>query len=208
MRIAVVGAGKVGTAVGKGWAAAGHQVRYGVRQPGDAKYASLGRDNLALPADAASWAEVVVLTTPWNVTIDTVRSLGNLAGKIVLDCTNPLTMGSDGLGLAFGHSTSAGEQVAEAAGGAAVFKTLNQTGADNMASAKEFSPAPVMFAAGDDAARKPVVLSLLRDLGFEAVDGGPLRNARLLEAYAMLWIDQAMKRGRGRNFAFALVQRR
>lgn len=208
MRIAIIGAGKVGTAVGQGWAAAGHQVRYGVRQPNDAKYAALGREHLASPGDAAAWAEVVVLSTPWNVTIDTVRSLGGLAGKIVLDCTNPLTMGADGLSLAFGHSTSAGEQVAEAAAGAAVFKTLNQTGADNMAAVKSFSPAPVMFAAGDDAARKPVVLTLLRDLGFDAVDGGPLRNARLLEAYAMLWIDQAMKRGQGRNFAFALVHRK
>ncbi len=208
MRIAVIGAGKVGTAIGKGWVAAGHEVRYGVRQPNDAKYASLGRDHLASPGDAAAWAEVVVLATPWNVTIDTVRSLGSLAGKIVLDCSNPLTMGSDGLTLAFGHTTSAGEQVAEVAAGAAVFKTLNQTGADNMAAVREFSPAPVMFAAGDDAARKPTVLTLLRDLGFDAIDGGPLRNARLLEAYAMLWIDQAMKRGQGRNFAFALAHRK
>jgi predicted dinucleotide-binding enzyme len=52
-----------------------------------------------------------------------------------------------------------------------------------------------------------VVIGLLRDLGFEGVDAGPLRNSRLLEALAMLWIDQAMKRGAGRNFAFALVRR-
>jgi predicted dinucleotide-binding enzyme len=207
MRIAIIGAGNVGVAVGKGWSAAGHGVVYGVRQPGDAKHAALGKDNVTTTVQAAAGAEVVVISTPWNATIETVRSLGNLSGKILLDCTNPLAMGADGLGLAFGHTTSAGEQVAEAAPGAAVFKTLNQTGADNMAAAKSFSPAPAMFVAGDDAARKPVVIGLLRDLGFEGVDAGPLRNSRLLEALAMLWIDQAMKRGAGRNFAFALVRR-
>jgi predicted dinucleotide-binding enzyme len=64
-----------------------------------------------------------------------------------------------------------------------------------------------MFVAGDDEAKKPVILSLIAKLGFEAVDAGPLRNARLLEALGMLWIDQALNRGRGRSFAFALVDR-
>jgi 8-hydroxy-5-deazaflavin:NADPH oxidoreductase len=64
-----------------------------------------------------------------------------------------------------------------------------------------------MFVAGDDVPRKPVVMSLIAKLGFEAIDAGPLRIARLLEAYGMLWIDQALNRGRGRNFAFAITNR-
>jgi predicted dinucleotide-binding enzyme len=64
-----------------------------------------------------------------------------------------------------------------------------------------------MFVAGDDEGRKPAVMGLVRDLGFEAIDAGPLHNARLLEPLAMLWIDQALNRGRGRDFAFALVRR-
>jgi predicted dinucleotide-binding enzyme len=63
-----------------------------------------------------------------------------------------------------------------------------------------------MLVAGDDAGRKPVVMELVSKLGFESVDAGPLKNARLVEPFAMVWIDQAMKRGRGRNFAFALVK--
>jgi predicted dinucleotide-binding enzyme len=90
---------------------------------------------------------------------------------------------------------------------AAVFKTLNQTGAENMETASVYPIRPVMFVAGDDEAKKPVVLLLVASLGFEAVDAGPLRNARLLEAYGMLWIDQALYRGRGRSFAFALTDR-
>jgi predicted dinucleotide-binding enzyme len=65
----------------------------------------------------------------------------------------------------------------------------------------------VMFVAGDDVANKPKVINLVGDLGFEVIDAGPLRNARLLEAHAMLWIDLALVRGQGRDFAFALLRR-
>jgi predicted dinucleotide-binding enzyme len=148
-----------------------------------------------------------VLATPWNAAEAAVRAAGDLAGKLVLDCTNPLTMGPDGLALAIGHTNSAGEMVARWAKGATVFKTLNQTGANNMAESRGYPVPPTMFFAGDDAARRPAVASLLRDLGFDPVDAGPLANSRLLEAYAMLWIDQAMKRGQGRDIAFALMHR-
>jgi 8-hydroxy-5-deazaflavin:NADPH oxidoreductase len=65
----------------------------------------------------------------------------------------------------------------------------------------------IMFVAGDDEANKPNVIELVAALGFETVDAGPLRNARLLEAHAMLWIDLALKRGLGPNWAFALLRR-
>jgi predicted dinucleotide-binding enzyme len=127
-------------------------------------------------------------------------------GKIVIECTNPLGMGPDGLQLVLGFDTSAGEQVASWAAGAFVFKTLNTTGAGNMARAAEYPVNPLMLVAGDDAAKKAVVMELVGALGFEPVDAGQLKNARLLEPFAMIWIDQAMKRGRGRDFAFALAK--
>jgi hypothetical protein len=64
-----------------------------------------------------------------------------------------------------------------------------------------------MFVAGDDDARKPAVLALVSKIGFEAIDAGPLRIARLLEPFAMLWIDQALLRGRGQDFAFTITRR-
>ena len=94
------------------------------------------------------------------------------------------------------------------ASGASVFKTLNTTGAGNMAVAADYPVKPLMLVAGDDAKRKPMVMELVGKLGFDAVDAGPLKNARLLEPFAMVWIDQAMSRGRGRDFAFALVTSR
>ena len=207
MRIAIIGAGNVGSALGRGWLGAGEDVVFGVPDPADPKYNSLPRERLRSPLEAARTAETVVLATPWQATEAAVKSLGDLSGKIVIDCTNPLGIGPNGLELVLGHNTSAGEQVAAWAPAAAVFKTLNQIGAENMDKAPLFSVRPVMFIAGDDEARKPVVMSLIAKLGFEAVDAGPLRIARLLEAYEMLWIDQALNRERGRSFAFALIDR-
>jgi hypothetical protein len=208
MRIAVVGAGSVGATLGQAWLEQGEDVIWGVRNPSDPKYAALPRERVKTAAEAAKGAEVVVIATPWSAAQAAIKSLGSLAGKIVIDCMNPLGMGSDGLQLVLWFNTSAGEQVASWVPGAFVFKTLNTTGADNTAKAGDFPVKPVMAVAGDDAARKPTVMALVGKLGFEAADAGPLKNARLLEPLAMFWIDQAMKRGRGREFAFALVDRR
>lgn len=207
MRIAIIGAGNVGSALGRGWLGAGEDVVFGVPNPTDPKYGSLPRERLHTPPEAARNAETVVLATPWQATEAAVKSLGDLSGKIVIDCTNPLGMGPNGLELVLGHNTSAGEQVAAWAPGAAVFKTLNQIGADSMDKAPLFPIRPVMFIAGDNESSRPIVMSLIAKLGFEAADAGPLRNARLLEAYGMLWIDQALNRGRGASFAFALIER-
>ena len=194
MHIAILGKGAVGKALGAGFAAAGHSVVYGVRKPGGADEASV--------ADAAAAAETVVIATPWDAVPDAIAAAGGLAGKTVIDCTNPLVFADGRLQLAIGHTTSGGEEVARMAPEAFVFKTLNQTGAENLGAAGRFAKRPAMFVAGDDAARKPAVLDLVSDLGFEALDAGPLYNARLLEAYAMLWIDQVLGRGQSRDFAF------
>ncbi len=207
MKLAMIGAGNVGSALGQAWLQAGEDLRFGVPEPSDAKYRALPQDRVRRPAEAARDAEIIVLATPWPATETAVKSLGDLAGKIIIDCTNPLRMGADGLELVLGHDMSGGERVATWAPGASVFKTFNQTGAENMAAAARFAVRPVMFVAGDDDAKKPAVLGLVAKLGFEAVDAGPLRIARLLEPLAMLWIDQALTRGRGPDFAFAITRR-
>jgi predicted dinucleotide-binding enzyme len=204
MRIAVIGAGSVGAALGQAWLKHGEDVTWGLRNPADPKYAALPKERIKQPAEAAKAAEIVVIATPWSATQAAVKGLGNLAGRIVIDCTNPVGMGPDGPQLLLGFDTSAGEQVANWAPDTFVFKTLNTTGANNMAKAADYPVKPLMLVAGDDAARKPVVMALVGRLGFEPVDAGPLKNARLLEPFGMVWIDQAMQRGRGRDFAFAL----
>ena len=210
MNIAILGAGNVGGALGKGWAAKGHSVYYGVPNPQSEKTRALlntiGKNARAGTVyDAAQNAEVVVLATPWPATHDAVLAAGKLAGKIVIDCTNPLQ--PDLSGLSIGHTTSAGEQVAQWASGARVVKAFNTTGANNMANTHYGDKEITMCIAGDDAAAKQTVLKLAQDLGFEAVDAGPLKNARLLEPFAALWIYLAIKQGLGANIAFKLLRR-
>src|SRR5579884_2929358 len=109
MKIAIIGAGHVGQALGKAWEKRGHSVTYGVRTPNDGKYAGL---KTAGVATAAGEAEAMLVATPWGATEAALASAGDLAGKLILDATNPLTMGPQGMSLAIGHTTSAGEMVA------------------------------------------------------------------------------------------------
>jgi len=206
MRIAIIGAGHVGRALAPAWLRRGHEVCFGVPNPADAKYRDLPAPSLR-PPEAPAKAEVIVLATPWQGTESAIRSLGDLSGRIVIDCTNPLGMGPEGLGLVLGHTTSGGEQVEQWAKGAAVFKAFNTTGAANLADPSRYRPPPVMFVAGDDATRKAAVMQLVRESGFEPRDAGPLKIARLLEPFAMLWIDQALNRGAGGDFVIT-VQRK
>lgn len=206
MQLAIIGAGNVGNALAAGWSAAGHQITFGVRHP-QAAPGGATRAAYASVAAAAQSAEVLVLSVPWQAVPDALASAGDLTGKILIDCTNPLQMGPDGLELAIGLTSSGAERVAELAPEAFVFKTLNQTGFANMEHAHDFALAAVMYVAGDDETRKPLVMSLVADLGFQAIDAGPLRIARLLESMAMLWIHMALNRGEPVTTAFALSRR-
>jgi predicted dinucleotide-binding enzyme len=133
-----------------------------------------------------------------------VKSLGSLAGKIVIDATNPL---APDMSLAVGPNDSAGETVARLAPGARVVKAFNTTGANNMADSRYGAGKLVMLVAGDDAEAKTTTISLATDLGFEAVDAGPLAMSRHLEPMAMVWIKLAIVQNLGRNFGFALLRR-
>ena len=206
MQFAIIGAGNVGNALASGWSAAGHQITFGVRDP-QAAPGGATRAAYASVAAAAQSAEILVLSVPWQAVPDALASAGDLTGKILIDCTNPLQIGPNGLELAIGLTTSGAERVAELAPGASVFKTLNQTGFANMEHAHEFALPAVMYVAGDDETRKPLVMALVADLGFQAIDAGPLRIARLLEPMAMLWIHMALNRGETVTTAFALSRR-
>jgi 8-hydroxy-5-deazaflavin:NADPH oxidoreductase len=135
---------------------------------------------------------------------DVIAAAGRFAGKILIDATSPLGMGSRGLGLTMGSSTSGAETIAAMAPGAMLFKAFNQTGFENMADATAYATRPVTFVAGDDAAAKPLVMGLVTDAGFEPVDAGDMAESQLLEAYAMLWIELLRKRGLGSDFTFTL----
>ena len=206
MRIAIIGTGKVGLALARGLQGKGHQITLGARDPQRAaKQAAETGARVVRPEESAAGAELVVLALPWATAEAAVKSLGDLSGKIVIDCMNPLGMIDGKLGLTVGYHRSGAEMVAAWAPGARVVKTLNQVGAELMADNTGLPHRPVMFMAGDDATAKAAVTTLLTDLGFEPLDAGELEKARILEPFALVWINQAILRGKGRNWAFAAV---
>ena len=197
MRIAILGTGRVGTALGTGWTNVGHTVVYGSRRPSSATEDT--------HAGAAAGADVVVLAVPFDAAVETVAAAGNLAGKIVVDATNPV-----------GKVRSGAELVAAAAPGARVVKAFNTMGFETMADPVIDGRPALGLVAGDDGEAKAAVLQLAADLGFEAVDAGGLDAARMLETLAELWIHLAFRAGlrgpnavagHGRDMAFALLRR-
>ena len=208
MQIAIIGTGNVGSAIARGLKGRGHHVTLGVRDVSRPDLLSLSTEvgaRLLDPVQAAQSAEIAVLALPWEKAESAVKALGDLSGKIVIDCMNPLAMIDGTLSLAIGHTTSGAEQVQSWLPGASVVKTLNQVGAEIMQDNAGLPHRPAQFMAGDDEAAKAAVAILLRDLGFEPFDAGPLKRARLLEPLAMVWINQALLRGKGRNWALAAV---
>lgn len=198
MKIAVLGSGNVGTALGDGWSAKGHNVVYGSRSPEkesgkDRKFASV--------ADAIVQSEVVALALPWDA-VEPVLGANDLSGKLVIDCTNPI---SPSFELAVGSTTSGGETVARLAKGARVVKAFNTTGFGNMRDPKFGAVNLTMFYAGDDEAAKAIVNQLIGDIGFDPVDAGALKIARYLEPLAMLWINLSLTMGR--DIALQLIKR-
>lgn len=207
MKIAVIGAGNVGKTLGSGWAGKGHAVVYGVRDPGSPKLADIDRAQTPVlsVAQAAANADVVVLATPWAATQDAVAACGSLAGKVVLDTTNPISAGFSGMDRPEGKS--GGELVAGWAVGAKVVKVFNTTGFNNMANPVYGNARSMMLYCGEDAGAKDVARQLCADLGFDPVDAGPMENARYTEALAWVWIWLAIKGGQGRDMAFTMAKR-
>ena len=210
MKIAIIGSGNVGGTLGRRWARNGHTVIFSSRHPeSDEMKKLLGEAGPSASAgsvaDAAGKCDVILLATPWPAARDSLAGAGNLTGKILIDALNPLR--PDLTGLEVGTSTSAGEMVAQWASGAKVVKAFNTVGFNIMADPKLSGQGALLFYCGDDAAAKKVVHDLATELGFDAQDAGPLRQARLLEPLAMLWISLAFTPGHGREFAFRIVKR-
>ncbi len=205
MTIAILGTGRVGSALGPAFAACGHTVVYGSREPEREDVRDLVARagppaSAALPVDAATEAEVVVIATPWEATEALVRSL-DLDGRIVLDTTNPLAFPD----LSLVVETSAGELIQAWAPGARVVKAFSSVGADVMADADFGALRPAMWVAGADADAKATTLGLAEALGFEGIDAGGIERSRALEQMAVLWISHASVAGR--EHALAVLQR-
>jgi predicted dinucleotide-binding enzyme len=204
MKIAIIGAGNVGGTLGAQWAQQGHEVLYGVRHLDGEKTrvalaASGPNARASSPAEAAAVGEVVVIAIPYGALAETLPTLGDLSGKVVIDTVNNAR-------AAVGASTVASE-LAEMLPGAQVVKAFNAVGFNIMADPRFGDLQADSYICGDDNAAKATVAELSRQIGFDVVDAGPLANAVLLEALARLWMNLAMRQGLGRNIAFKMLRR-
>jgi len=200
MRIAVLGTGMVGTALGTRLVETGHEVRMGSRTAGNEKAVawveSVGEaGGQGTFADVAAWGEVVVNATGGLVSLDALSAAGadNLDGKPLLDVSNPLDF-SDGFPpkVVQPDGRSVAEQIQAAFPGARVVKTLNTMNADVMVHPRALPGSHSVFVAGDDPGAKAVARELLIGFGWEeseVIDAGGIAAARGLELYLPLWLS-------------------
>ena len=210
MKIAIIGAGNVGGTLGRRWARAGHDILFGARDPDSAKTREVvascdGRALATSPADAAARADVIVLAVWWHIVQPVIESMGDVAGKIIVDCTNPL---DENLQLIHGHHSSGGEMVADIAAGARVVKAFNTVTWEVLAD-PDFGDEPAtMFYCGGDSAAVDVVETLIRDIGMEPCHVGGLEMCRYLEPLAMIWILEFRIRRQSGDYGFRLLKRK
>lgn len=208
MKIGIIGTGNVGGTLGSQWSAKGHEVVFGTRYPNSEKInhllAPLGSNVSARNIrQAAGFGDVVVIAVPWSAVPDVLRQAGDLSGKVVIDATNALKREDGPVALL---ETSAAEEIAKLVPGAKVVKAFNYIGAEHLIDSQFGENRIDAYMAGDDHEAKDIVSSLAEELGFEAVDVGPLRNAKHLEGLAILWIHMASQGGFGRDIAFKLLR--
>jgi 8-hydroxy-5-deazaflavin:NADPH oxidoreductase len=188
MNITLIGTGNMGSALALQLTRAGHAVRITARDLTKAQALAAAHPGAVAvaPAEALAGSDVVIVATGYADALPALRSLGSLAGKVVIDITNPLT--ADFMGLTLGHGTSAAEEIAKALPEAEVVKAFNTLFAQVLADGPRFADgqiAPVFFA-GDSERAKQTAKALIESLGFTPVDAGPLKNARYLEPLAAL----------------------
>jgi len=203
MKIAIIGTGNMGLGLAKLLITKGHTVALVHKDPSVARrHASdLGAGaQAAATAHAVSDAEIVILAVPYGSAPAALAEAGDLSGKTLVDITNPIT--PDYMALTIGHTTSAAEEIAKLVPRANVVKAFNTIFWQVLPFEVRRGKAPVqVFLACDDLAAKKLVTVLVTDLEFEAVDAGPLTNARYVEPVGELNIHFGYALGWGTSVA-------
>lgn len=205
MRIAIIGAGNVGRALGTVWHRAGHEIVWNLRNPDDPKYANLPGEKFKAVGRGLTKSDVTVLAVPWAAVDDACEAIGEAFGGILVDATNPINDDFSGLDTRGAHSGAA--YIKKRLPRARVVKAFNQTGAANMADAGYDDGRPLNLVASNDEVAASCVRQLSEDVGFDTVVVRGLEHARELEEMAWLWISLSIKQGHGPDFAFALLRR-
>jgi predicted dinucleotide-binding enzyme len=189
-KIAVIGNGNVGSALRRGLERAGYEVKSVAKDPPRVR-------------ETAAWGQVIILAVPYSAVDEAIREMGDaVRGKPLIDATNALTPDYQ---LALGFTTSGAEELQKKAPSARVVKAFNTVFAEHMATGQVKGTALTLFVAGDDGSAKEQVLGLGRDIGFDSVDAGPLKNARWLETLGYLNIQLGYTLKMGTQIGFKLL---
>lgn len=193
-RIAIIGTGDVAGALGPEFAALGHDIVYGSRDPSRDKVKTLVErtgDNASATtqADSIIGADIVVLAVPGALAESITRDLGDLSAKIIIDPTNNYSR--EGVPHLAGDESN-GELIQAAAPEAFVVKAFNTLNWRQMVDPESSGGAVSIPLVGNDAEAKAKVAELVAGMGLEPVDVGPIQNARHVEGMLVLWAHARM----------------
>jgi 8-hydroxy-5-deazaflavin:NADPH oxidoreductase len=227
MRIGILGSGLMGAKLGTIWARAGHEVVFSYARTtqklerlardasptkGRVRHAKVGAQHAAprrsfpragTPAEAAQDADALLLAVHWSRFDDVLQQAGDLSGKVVVSCSLP--MNADDTGLVIAHTWSGAEELAKMIPTARIVSAFNTVPSEvlfNVFEARRKAGRPSLVYCGDDKKANAVAVELIRDVGFEPVDGGPLRIARYTEPFALLVAQLAYEGKRGPEMAY------
>ncbi|MDS9467480.1 NAD(P)-binding domain-containing protein [Paracoccus sp. MBLB3053] len=194
MKIGIVGSGLMGAKLGRLWAACGHDVTFSYSR-NKAKLERLADESGARHgsiAKATAGADAILLAVHWSRVQDVLSQAGDLAGQVILNCSLPLNDANTE--MVVGMTTSGAEELARMRPQARWVSCFNTTPSESFApvfARKGQAFAPQVFVCGDDLGAKQTAAALIRDIGFEALETGGLRNARFIEPFAMATVELA-----------------
>src|SRR5262245_52980893 len=205
MRIGIMVTGLMVAKLGTIFARSGHRVvfSYSRSEQKLQRLARAAKASYGTPREAAHDADAVVLAVHWSRVGDVLKQAGDLSGKVVVSCTLP--MSADDKRLAVGRTSSGAEVLAKRMRGArfvAAFGTVASEVLVDVFAARGRPGRPTLLHCGDDARAKTVAARLIRDVGFEPLDAGPLRIARYLEPFTLLVAQLAYECTRGPKLAY------
>ena len=207
MRVGILGSGLMGGKLGTIFARAGHEVVFSYARS-ERKLERLAREAGAraqpgTPREAAQGADALLLAVHWSRVRDVLKQAGGLSGKIVVSCSLP--MNADDTALVVGHTSSGAERLARMIPKARVVSAFNTIPSEvlfGVFGARRRAIRPSLLDCGDDLRSKGIAAGLIRDVGFEPVDLGPLRMARYTEPFALLVAQLAYGGRQGPELAY------
>jgi len=210
MRIGILGSGLMGSKLGTIFARAGHEVVFSYshspRKLQRLAREARGRARAGTPREAASNADALLLAVHWSRVDDVLKQAGSVAGKVIVTCSLP--MSADDSRLVVARTSSGAEALARKARKAKVVSAFGTVPSevffDVFAAKRRRRRRPSLLYCGDDQAAKGVAARLIRDVGFEPVDSGPLRIARYLEPFTMAMAQLAYEGDEGPRIAYRI----